>query len=62
MVADFPEKNMTGVVVAEGVGATPVIIRKSFSKLNTAGLLETKSGRGKTAVNAVKAAFSKVTL
>lgn len=50
MVAGFPEQKMTSEVVAESAGVNPVIIRNIFSKLNNAGLLDTKSGRGKTAV------------
>ena len=49
MVAGFPEQKMTSEVVSESTGTNPVIIRNIFSKLNNAGLLNTKSGRGKTA-------------
>ena len=50
MVAGFPDQKMTSEVVSESAGTNPVIIRNIFSKLNNAGLLETKSGRGKTTV------------
>ena len=50
MVAGFPDQKMTSEVLSESAGINPVIIRNIFSKLNAAGLLETKSGRGKTTV------------
>lgn len=50
MVAGFPDQKMTSEVVSESAGTNPVIIRNIFSKLNAAGLLDTKSGRGKTTV------------
>lgn len=50
MVAGFPNQKMTSEIVAESAGVNPVIIRNIFSKLNNAGLLDTKSGRGKTAI------------
>jgi len=50
MVAGFPDQKMTSEIVSESAGTNPVIIRNIFSKLNNAGLLETKSGRGKTTV------------
>ena len=50
MFAGFPDQKMTSEVVSESAGINPVIIRNIFSKLNSAGLLETKSGRGKTSV------------
>lgn len=46
-------------IISKSTGTNPVIIRNIFSKLNNAGLLETKSGRGKTTV---KLPAKKITL
>ena len=48
MVAGFPELKITSDVLSESVGCNPVIIRNLFAKLGVAGLLHTKSGKGKT--------------
>lgn len=50
MIDSFPDLKITSEVLAESAGSNPVIIRGIFAKLKTAGLLETKSGRGKTTV------------
>ena len=47
MVAAFPEKKITSEVVAESAGCNAVIIRNIFADLKDAGLLDTKSGRGR---------------
>lgn len=48
MVAYFPKLHITSSMVAVSAGCHPVIIRNAFSKLREAGLLITKSGKGKT--------------
>lgn len=48
MVAGFPNEKITSEAAAESAGCNPVIIRNIFSNLKNAGLLNTKSGRGKT--------------
>ena len=50
MIDSFPDLKITSEVLAESTGSNPVIIRGLFAKLKNAGLLETKSGRGKTTV------------
>ena len=46
----FPDKKITSEVLSVSTGCNAVIIRNLFSKLNNAGLLDTKSGKGKTTV------------
>lgn len=48
MVAGFPDAKITSEAAAESAGCNPVIIRNIFAKLRNAGLLNTKSGKGKT--------------
>ena len=48
MIAGFPKLKITSDVLSESAGCNPVIIRNLFAKLGSAGLLNTKSGRGKT--------------
>ena len=48
MIAGFPKLKITSDVLSESVGCNPVIIRGLFARLGSAGLLNTKSGRGKT--------------
>lgn len=48
MVAGFENAKITSEAAAESAGCNPVIIRNIFSKLKNAGLLNTKSGKGKT--------------
>lgn len=50
MIDAFPDLKVTSDVLAESAGCNPVIIRGVFAGLRNAGLLETKSGRGKTTV------------
>ena len=50
MIDSFPDLKITSEVLAESTGSNPVIIRGLFAKLKNAGLLETKSGRGKITV------------
>ena len=47
MIDAFPDKKITSEVLSVSAG---FIIRNLFSKLNNAGLLDTKSGKGKTTV------------
>lgn len=47
MIACFPNEKITSQIVAESAGCNPVIIRNAFIKLRRAGLLTTKSGKGK---------------
>lgn len=48
MVAGFPDVKVTSEIVAESVGCNPTIIRNIFAKLKNAGILNPKSGKGKT--------------
>lgn len=50
MIDAFPDKKITSEVLSVSAGCNAVIIRNLFSKLNNAGLLDTKSGKGKTTV------------
>ena len=50
MIDSFPDLKVTSDVLSESAGCNPVIIRGIFAKLKAAGLLETKSGKGKTTV------------
>lgn len=50
MIACFPEEKITSEIVAESAGCNPVIIRNAFSKLRKAGLLTTRSGKGRNAL------------
>lgn len=50
MIDAFPEAKITSEVLAESTGCNPVIIRNIFGKLRKAGLLKTKSGKGKTEI------------
>lgn len=50
MVAGFPDVKVTSEAAADSAGCNPVIIRNIFAKLKKAGLLNTKSGRGKTTI------------
>lgn len=47
MIACFPDEKITSEIVAESAGCNPVIIRNAFSKLRNAGILTTKSGKGR---------------
>lgn len=46
--AYYKDKKITSELVANSVGCSPVLVRKVFAKLKKAGLLDTKSGNGKT--------------
>ena len=50
MIDAFPDKKITSEVLSVSAGCNAVIIRNLFSKLNNAGLLDTKSGKGKTTI------------
>ena len=50
MIDAFPDKKITSEVLSVSAGCNAVIIRNLFSKLNNAGLLDTKSGKGKRTV------------
>ncbi len=47
-IAGFPDIKATSERLADSTGCNPTIIRNIYSKLNTAGLIITKSGKGKT--------------
>lgn len=48
MIAYFPKQRITSNIVAMSAGCNAVIVRNIFIKLKKAGILSTRSGRGKT--------------
>lgn len=50
MLAAFPDKKVTSEAAAVSAGVNPVVVRGLFGKLTKAGIIETKSGRGRNAL------------
>ena len=48
MLNNLPDKKITSEEISISSGCNPTNVRKLFAKLRNAGLIETKSGRGRT--------------